>query len=272
MTPPRLRGGVRQVGGARLVHLTAGDGPPVVFAHGGLGRGSGWLGVTDRLADVVTCHLLDLRGHGASDWGDGPDLEAAAADVLDAVRTLGPVHALVGHSYGALVALEAARLAAPGEIPRLVVYEPPLAVSGPIVDEARLAEIDACVADGDYEGALLAHLRGPAGGLAEAEIELLRAVPELRGAYADLVIQAPAIGPGLRVANALDRADRYAAVTGEVTVLLGSESPEQPFGSAAAALAAALGDARIVALEGQGHLANLRAPELVAGAIRAACA
>ena len=72
-------------------------------------RGSSWIGVTALLRDTFTCVMLDQRGHGASDWGGGPQLGRATDDLLFVIDRLGPVHAVVGHSYGALVALEAAR-------------------------------------------------------------------------------------------------------------------------------------------------------------------
>ena len=44
--------------------------------------------------------MLDQRGHGASDWGGGPRLGPATDDLLFVIDQLGPIHALVGHSYG----------------------------------------------------------------------------------------------------------------------------------------------------------------------------
>ena len=61
-----------------------------MFAHGGLGRGSTWLGVTALLRDRFTCVMLDQRGHGASDWGGGPQLGPATDDMLFVVERLGP--------------------------------------------------------------------------------------------------------------------------------------------------------------------------------------
>ena len=48
--------------GCRLAYLAEGTGPTVVFAHGGLTRGSGWIGVTALLRDTFTCVMLDQRG------------------------------------------------------------------------------------------------------------------------------------------------------------------------------------------------------------------
>src|SRR5215207_9792603 len=120
--------------GCRLAAISEGSGPTVVFVHGGLTRGSGWIGVTALLRDTFSCVMLDQRGHGASDWGGGPHLGRAIDDLLLVIDRLGPVHAVVGHPFGALVALEAARQATSDQIPRLAVYEPPLSLGGPIMD------------------------------------------------------------------------------------------------------------------------------------------
>jgi pimeloyl-ACP methyl ester carboxylesterase len=265
-----LRGGALTRDGCRLVHLVQGRGPVLVFAHGGLARGSSWLPTTDLLHDRFTCVMVDQRAHGASDWGGGPDIDRAADDLLAVVDQHRPAHGVVGHSYGALVALEAARRAPAGLVPRLVLYEPALAVGGPIMEADTLRAVDAAVERGDYEQALLLHLSSAAGGLPPAQVEAFRSNPMLRGVYADLVIQAPSIPPGIRAANALDVAERYAGVDVPTVVLLGSDSPRHPFRTAAEALAAVMPDTRIEVLAGQAHLATLLAPNLVADAIAAA--
>lgn len=67
---------------------------------------------------------MDRRGHGAS--GDSPDyaLQKEVEDVAAVANSrLGPVFVL-GHSYGAVCALEAAFLT--DKISKVVLYEPPL--------------------------------------------------------------------------------------------------------------------------------------------------
>jgi hypothetical protein len=106
--------------------------------------------------------------------------------------------------------------------------------------------------------------------MAPAEVEALRANPMLRATWADLAIQAASIAPGLRGVNRLGDVTRYAGVEVPVTVLLGSESPQHPFVAGADALRATLPGVRVAPLAGQGHLALLMAPHLVATAIEAA--
>lgn len=264
----RLRGGVHTASdGCRLVHLVEGRGPTLVLVHGGLARSSAWIATADVLRTSYTCVLPDLRAHGASDWGGGPDLDRSATDLLELLDVWGPTHALVGHSYGALVALEAARRAAPGAVGRLLLYEPPLSVARPVMDDATVARVQAAAADGRFEDALGLHLSSSAGGLTDAEVEGLRTNPLLRATYADLVAQATAVAPGVRASTGLTSAEPYRAVRVPTRILVGTESAHDPFRTSAEALAAAMPRADIRELEGQSHLALLMAPHLVAAAV-----
>ncbi len=265
----RLRGGTLTTpDGCRLVYIAQGTGPTVIFVHGGLTRASNWMAVADLLGDAFNCVMLDQRAHGASDWGGGPDVGRAAADLQLVIDQVGPVHAVVGHSYGALAVLEAARLAPKGAIPRLAVYEPPLSVDGPIMSDAVLVQVDAAVAAGDYEEALRLHLESESGGLSEAEVEGFRSNPMLRAAYSEIVIQAPSIAPALRTCTPLDSAEPYRSIAAPALLLLGSASADHPFRSSIDALLAALPDVRLAMLDGQTHTALLFAPHLVAAELR----
>jgi pimeloyl-ACP methyl ester carboxylesterase len=264
-----LRGGTLTApDGCRLVHVAEGTGPTVVFAHGGLARASAWIGVADLLRDTFNCVMFDQRGHGASDWGGGPDLTRATEDLLFVIDQLGPVHAVVGHSYGALVALEATRVASVETIPRLAVYEPPLSVIGPIMSEATIDQIGGAVATADYEAALLLHLRSNLGGLSEAEVENFRTNPMLRAAYADIVVQAPSIAPALRSCIRLDSAEPFRAIEVPTLLLLGTASAHEPFRTSIDALLDVVPKAELATLEGQGHMALMFAPQLVADELR----
>jgi pimeloyl-ACP methyl ester carboxylesterase len=264
-----LHGGtVTAPDGCRLVYISEGTGPPVLFAHGGLTRGSSWLGVTARLRDAFTCVLLDQRGHGASDWGGGPHLRRAVDDLLFVIDRLGPVHAVVGHSYGALVSLEASRHATVEQIPRLAVYEPPLSLDGPIMDQGRLAAVKDAVARGDFEAALRLHLESPIGGLSKADADAFAANPMMRPAFADLVAQAPSIAAALETVFDLDDAEPYAKIDVPTLLLLGSESLEVPFRRTITALDASIPHSEVAIIDGQTHMATLFAPHLIADALR----
>lgn len=96
-------------GGVRLFVRSWGEGPPLYLVHGGPGgSGSYWPITTPYLGESNEVFALDLRGHGRSERR-GPYSIATFADDLSALRVaLGHGEAaLLGHSYGALVATEA---------------------------------------------------------------------------------------------------------------------------------------------------------------------
>ena len=115
--PAGLRAGVHEetINGARLWYRVAGEGPagapPVVFLHGGPGQGSAHF---DALAGPwmergLRMVYFDQRGSGHSERPAGGDyaLSTLVEDVEGLRVALGvPRVALVGHSFGGLLALE----------------------------------------------------------------------------------------------------------------------------------------------------------------------
>jgi len=105
----------------------------VAFLHGILGRGMNLRAIAKRLVEARPAWqalLVDLRGHGRSPKGTAsPSLEAAARDVVAlAGKTDLPLAAIVGHSFGGKVALEAARIGRWPSLEQVVVID---SVPGP---------------------------------------------------------------------------------------------------------------------------------------------
>lgn len=105
----------------------AGDGPGVVCVHANASTSSQWRGLMDMLAPKFRVLAADSYGAGRS-----PAPPAGAVALRDEVALLEPVFAragdpfvLVGHSYGAAVALAAAVLH-PNRVRALALYEPTL--------------------------------------------------------------------------------------------------------------------------------------------------
>jgi pimeloyl-ACP methyl ester carboxylesterase len=188
--------------------------PLAVLVHGVTSSSRTWWRVGPALAGrgfrVVA---VDLRGHGGSARVDaGLTLADLAADVADTVE--GPVDLLVGHSLGALVALELVA-ARPGFARRLVVEDPPGPAS---VDWAALAagiEADAARAATDPE-AFRRDLVAANPALPAAEVE--RRVADL----ADL--DGPAIAAALRAGVRFDLAALLAAAPPPTLMLLAEEA------------------------------------------------
>ena len=160
---------------ARLWVEDDGDGPPVVFLHGGLGDSRLWAPVVERLRESFRCIRFDFRFFGRSDadeveWSHGDDV-VAVLDALGVDRA-----ALVGLSLGGRVALETAQ-----EHPERVtaVVHVAGAVSPFELDPAVEAAYEAATSP---EEEMLVDLRvwAPLG--ADDEIrELWQATPEARG-------------------------------------------------------------------------------------------
>ena len=96
--------------GVRVHYTKSGAGPAVVLVHGANGTSHDFPPeLVEDLARDHTVIVVDRPGHGWSEAPQGPlGLEQNAAAVLALVRELGVAPAtLVGHSYGAAVALRA---------------------------------------------------------------------------------------------------------------------------------------------------------------------
>ena len=105
-----------------------GAGPPVVMLHGLLiGSLASWyFTAAPTLARTHRVRVYDLRGHGRSERAkSGYDVRTMARDLEAMASDLPGEIDLVGHSWGALVALRFA-LDHPGRVRRLVLVEAPL--------------------------------------------------------------------------------------------------------------------------------------------------
>jgi len=117
----------------RRIHYyrTGGDKPPIVFNHGAMDDGRCWTRVVRELEGAYDCVMVDARGHGRSDSGNGDYGSAArAADLAGVIEALGLDRPIVGgHSMGADTAIHLA--ATRPELVRGVFLEdPPLLTPG----------------------------------------------------------------------------------------------------------------------------------------------
>jgi pimeloyl-ACP methyl ester carboxylesterase len=120
--------------GIRIHYQQVGDGPDLVMVHGITGNLAIWhLRLVPALWDRFRILTYDLRGHGHSDTppaGYSPD--AMAGDLLELLDALGIERpAIVGHSYGADVALYFAA-AHPERVSQVVAIESALPALEPV--------------------------------------------------------------------------------------------------------------------------------------------
>jgi pimeloyl-ACP methyl ester carboxylesterase len=236
--------------GTRIGFERRGHGPALVAVHGTTADRSRWAPVADLLAARFTVYLVDRRGRGLS--GDGPEgeyhIEREAEDLLAVAEAAGQPVAVLGHSYGALVTLEACLLG--GQFARVLLYEPPLPTPGRLVAPPGVADRMAEeIARGDREAALTTFFR-EALNLDDAGLERLRALPvwQARLAAAHTSVRE------LRTASAYSLSPGLAELDIPVRFLLGAESP--PYLRAATEAAhAAIPSSDLLEIAGQAHLA-----------------
>jgi pimeloyl-ACP methyl ester carboxylesterase len=240
--------------GVRIACEVRGQGPPVVLVHGaGSARWSFGL-VVPHLERRFTVIAIDRRGRGDSTDGDGYALEREFGDVAAVVRDAGEGALLFGHSYGGLVAAGAALEL---ELPRLALYEP--AMGGVLASEERIGRWERQIAEDDRDTVVREFLREIAGNT-EEQIDMLASTP-LWEARREVVSTLPR---ELR-AELLHRFDPsvFSGVETPTLLLVGSESPRWAVRSVDA-YTHAIPNAEKRVLDGQGHGANLTAPELLA--------
>ncbi|MEX3016182.1 alpha/beta fold hydrolase [Gymnodinialimonas hymeniacidonis] len=90
-----------------LACIRAGDGPQVVLLHGVGLRSEAWNAQIDALSATHSVIAIDMPGHGETPFTDFT-IETQAAQILRAID--GPFTA-IGHSMGAMIAVELARQA-----------------------------------------------------------------------------------------------------------------------------------------------------------------
>ena len=84
-----------------------GQGAPALLLHCSNAHGGAWRGIAERLSDRLSMIAPDGLGHGAApDWDGQGDFHAAATEY--AAQYLKPDMHLIGHSFGATVALRLA--------------------------------------------------------------------------------------------------------------------------------------------------------------------
>lgn len=245
--------------GTEIGYWSSGSGPSVLLVHGGLGDHTRWDALRPHLESRVTVHAMDRRGRGAS--GDHPDyaiereFEDVAA-VVDAVASeAGEPVDVYGVSLGGVCAIGGAIHT--GSIRRLALYEgwPP---APPEMEppEGFVERTEALLAAGDPEAALTEAYRTLLQ-LSDDELARVRSRPEWRARVA----AAHTIPREHRAVDGVTfDADHLGRIAAPTLLLVGDQGPDWN----AERIAAALPDARIAVLEGQGHMADVLAPDVVA--------
>jgi pimeloyl-ACP methyl ester carboxylesterase len=241
--------------GTTIVYERSGCGPSLVLVHGTTIDHTQWSHVAAELGRHFTVYAVDRRGRGESGDAKTYTLEHEVDDLrtlIDAVPA--PVDVL-GHSYGALCSLEAARLTP--NIARLALYEPPLGSDVSPVNPAGLLDRFTSLVDaGDAENALL--MAFAASETPDETVRILRSRPSWQSRIA-------AARTVPREVEAVHRYRfdplRFSDVQIPILLLVGGESPPV-YRSAVETLHRSLPHTQLAVLAGQQHEAIDTAPEL----------
>ncbi len=242
--------------GTPIAYRRGGGGPPLVLVHGTAADHGRWAPVLPAFERRFAVYAVDRRGRGGSGDPDGYAIEREFEDVAAVVDSLGEPAFLLGHSYGALCALEASLLTR--NVRKMALYEPPMDVAGGGINPPGIVDrLEAMLAAGDRDGVVSAMLREVAGVPPEG-VEYMRSLP----AWQARTAAAHTIPRELRAAEAYRFDPERFGEDGVPTLLLiGGESPAV-FEEAEKAVAEALPNSRIVAMPGQGHVAMDTATDL----------
>ena len=250
-----------QTDGLNIVYHEAGRGKPLVIVHGGGSNAEPYRKLGDMLSPHFRVVRVERRNYSVSGTRASPiTWDQEVGDVGAVIAAVGGRCHLFGHSAGALVALHVARRR-PELIDKLALYEPPLLGGGPGVVAVK-AKFDAFIAEGRKDEALIL-IYGHFVGLPE---DVVRASIGSRGP--DVYALLPGASADLEALTTLDTnpAD-WAGIKLETLFLVGEKSAAHPLRDSSAALAKVLANSRTVTLPGQGHSAQVSAPDLVAAAI-----
>jgi pimeloyl-ACP methyl ester carboxylesterase len=260
MSTTECTGHVTSTDGTPIAYWRSGEGPPLVLVHGTSADHTRWAGVLPLFEAHATVYAVDRRGRGQSGDAEPYAFEQEFEDiaaVVDAVASAEgrPVN-LLGHSSGALFAVEAARLTE--HMARLMLYEPGF----PEPDDPKRIRprAEALLAEGKREEMLELFFREVVQ-VSEEELELLKSRPSWAGRVA-------AAHTIVREEYAPYRFDpsRIGAVDVPTLMLLGGDTPEF-ITEMSGAVARALPHVTTVVMPGQQHIAMDTGPELLAGAV-----
>ena len=164
---------VRRDEGVEIVVWSTGQGPALLLVHGTTADHSRWDTVLPDLGVRFTVYTIDRRGRGQSGDADPYRVEAEFDDVAAVVDSIGRDVSVLGHSYGALCSLEAARRTS--GITKLVLYEPPLGGAG-APDEAWLVQAQQEIDRGERDAVLVSFFSDVVGVPAD-QLSTLRELP-----------------------------------------------------------------------------------------------
>lgn len=260
--------------GTRIAYVSLGAGPGVIIFGGTLSSAAEYMPLASELADEFEVHVVNRRGRpGSGEMRPGHGLGEECSDLIAVAASTG-ARAVLGHSFGGLVALEAARKCQAFD--RIVAYEPGVPLRGELrldwlpryeqlLGLGKRREAFAwMVTRNGFAPRLVSALPAPA--LANLMRLGLRGE---RWATLDRLLEANVIEHQILVEIDAPDASRFAEVSTPTLLLGGALSPPALAAALLPELAAAIPLASARLLSGLGHTAPQGNPGKVAVAARA---
>jgi pimeloyl-ACP methyl ester carboxylesterase len=249
---------VNSADGTRIAFYRQGKGRPLVLIHGTGGTNPvlGWSGVVPALEERFTVYAIDRRGRGES--GDSPSyaIEREFEDVAAVIEAIGEPADVLGHSFGALCALEAALVTK--NIRKLILYEPSFNLAGVSEDLYEFVEsFEAFLAAGDREALYTFFLHEEVGVSSEQIVQMRSSA-----AWTARLASAHTLPREYRAEEQYEfDARRFEELRIPTLLLVGSDSRRE-YRELTEIVDAALPNSRLRVMPGQAHMAMYTAPEL----------
>jgi len=249
----------------RLHVETRGTGPDLVLLHGWALHGGIWGPWLEELARHARLHIVDLPGHGRSEWA------AQVRDLGGLARAVFPLvpsgAALLGWSLGGLVALELARRHPRHLRALLLVATTPKFLAGPDWEHGMRPDVlDAFTQglSGDYRATVQNFLALQTRGDERAR-ETLRLLRSKLASHGEP--DPRALVTGLEILRSVDLREALPRITLPALVIAGEHDRLTP-AAAGRELAVGLPGARFTLIERSGHAPFLSHPEQVTAEVR----
>jgi len=232
-----------------------GSGPPLVLVHGSFSNHkTNWELIKPLIEAQFTVYAIARRGRGETDATQGHSVEDESQDVAGLIEALDEPVFLLGHSYGAQVALGAAALV-PGSIRKLVLYEPPWPH---IIRKDTLNRLEE-LAQAENWDVLAATFCREVIAMSEDELSHLQRTQ----LWSHIVADAKATMAEIRALSRYEfDPNNFRNLSCPVQLQIGTESPRDLY--VTDALAAVLPNVTVEALPGQAHEGMNTAPDLYA--------
>jgi pimeloyl-ACP methyl ester carboxylesterase len=245
--------------GTRIAYEQHGEGPPLILIHGGSSP-KVWKPLIPRFDDAYSVIVPHRRGVSHSDDSSDYSLDRGVGDISAITEAVDGKPTLFGHSFGGLLAIEAARVAS---IETLIAYEPAVLV-GEYREQATLAsQMQALIDDGERREAMKFYIREVMHGGAiedlDSWLDEWPPWPEIVGLTENIV----------RINRAIEQYRLPETLDIDVPALLltGTHGPPH-LKDGIRAVEDALPDSQFVELEDVGHGGPTEAPDRVTAEVR----